>query len=69
MFFVLYALGLIVLAGGIALGMPAGGIIVTYAILAVLLSAWITLARARRRAIVPPRERRRTSMPLQPTHW
>lgn len=69
MFFVLYALGLVVLSGGIALGLPVIGIIATYAILAVLLSTWISLVRARRRATGPPRERRRTSMPLQPTHW
>lgn len=69
MFFVLYALGLIVLSGGIALGMSLIGVIATYAILAVLLSAWIGMVKARRRARVPPRERRRTSLPLQPTHW
>lgn len=69
MFFVLYALALIVLSGGIALGLPMIGILAAYAGLAVLLSAWVSVVRKRRLASGPPRERRRTSMLLQPTHW
>lgn len=69
MFFVLYALGLIVLTGGIALGLPMSAIIAIYATVAVMLSAWVGHVRARRLLTGPPRERRRSAMPLQPTHW
>lgn len=69
MFFVLYALALFVLSGGIALGMSLLGIIATYVILAMLFSAWISIARARRRTRMPLRERRGPALSLQSTHW
>lgn len=68
MFFLLYALVLLVFAAGWALGLGLPETILIYAALALLVSSWVSAARARRQAAKPTMERRRTSFPLQPTH-
>lgn len=69
MFFVLYALALLVFVGGIALGIPFASLVLLYAGLALLVSTWVSVVRTRRRAYQPAQERRRSALPLQPTHW
>lgn len=61
MFFILYTLALIVLITGIAAGLSVSTMLTLFVVLAALVSMWVSLARARRRASMPARERRKTS--------
>jgi len=61
MFFILYTLALIVAITGIAAGLSVSTMLAVFTVLALLVSMWVNLARARRRASMPARERRRTS--------
>lgn len=68
MFFVLYALALLMLAATWALGISLQDAALAYVVMALLLSVWINAARNRRRAAMPRRERRRATFPLQHSH-
>lgn len=68
MFFVLYALALIVLFAGWALGISLIEGVMIYAVLALLLSMWISAARAKRQASMPRNERRKAALQVQVNH-
>lgn len=68
MFFVLYALALLVLSAGWALGMGWLEGVLIYGVLALLLGMWISAARARRQASMPRTERRKASFRMQVNH-
>lgn len=68
MFFILYTLALILLISGIAAGLSVSTIVALYVVIALLLSMWVNIARARRRATMPSRERRKPTT-LEPAHW
>lgn len=68
MFFVLYALALLVLFAGWALGIGLLEGVLIYGVLAVLLAMWISAARAKRQASMPRNERRKPSLRVQVTH-
>lgn len=68
MFFILYALALFILIIGVSAGLSLGTMAALFIVLAMLVSTWVNAARARRRATMPPRERRKPSA-LEAAHW